>query len=351
MRKIKLVLTACGCPGASTLIRMFKNNGERPIEIIGTDIDNEAVGRFFCDRFYQVPAGQSDDYIPKLLEIVKKEKPDIIFPESSYEVYPLALNKDKFENLGTRVIVSDPEPIEISNNKFLMYETLRKESDISLPQYLSVDSLDAFLDGIKKLGYPESPVIFKPHIGKGSRGVRFLDAHVNRIEQLMEKKPISKYISLKEFETIFANEEQFPKLLLMEYLKGEEITTDTVAMKGRELLTTVKTVEQARWGVIVRGELVRRPDLVEQTRNILKAIPLSYCVNLQFIGNKLIEINPRVSTFIYQSNLIAPYLAVKLALGEITEEEVTDYNTRIDYGRRMVRYMDQLFHQGGRKKL
>jgi hypothetical protein len=108
----------------------------------------------------------------------------------------------------------------------------------------------------------------------------------------------------------------------------------------------VKTVEQARWGVIVRGELVRRPDLVAQTREILRVIPLSYNVNLQFIGEKLIEINPRVSTFIYQEYLIAPYLAIKLALGELDAEGVRAYQAHIAYGRRMVRYMDQVFYGG-----
>jgi carbamoyl-phosphate synthase large subunit len=351
MRKIKLILTACGCPGASTLIRMLKNNGERHIEIIGTDMDNEAVGRFLCDRFYQVPSGQSGDYVPRMLEIVKKEQPDILFPESSFEVYPLSMNREAFETLGTKVLVSDPEPIEMANNKFLMYETLRKGTDIPLPRYYSVDSLDAFRESIGQLGYPESPVIFKPHIGKGSRGVRILDARVNRLRQLMEEKPTSKYMSLKEFEEVFSDAETFPQLLIMEFLSGDEFTADSLVLKGRELLTTVKSVEQARWGVIVRGELVRKPELVDQTRKILKTIPLSYCVNLQFIGTKLIEINPRVSTFIYQQNLIAPYLAVKLALGEITNEEVVEYNEKIDYGRRMVRFMDQIFHKGGKKIL
>jgi hypothetical protein len=90
---------------------------------------------------------------------------------------------------------------------------------------------------------------------------------------------------------------------------------------------------------------------VEQAQEILKAIPLSYCVNLQFIGDKLIEINPRVSSFIYQLDMNAPYLSVKLLLGEITEDEIREYNQRIDYGRRMVRYMDQLFHRDGERLL
>lgn len=351
MKKIKIILTACGCPGAATLIRMFKENGERPVEIIGTDMDAEAVGRYLTDGFYQVPAGHSDDYISKLLEIVEKEQPDILFPESSFEVYPLAMNKRQFENLGTQVVVSDPGPIRIANDKSLMYNILRKKSDIPLPKFYSAESLSEFHKVIKKIGFPDVPVVFKPHIGKGSRGVRILDPKIDRKRQLMEEKPTSKYMSLAEFDSIFENDEDFPKLLVMEWLKGMEITTDALAYKGRELLTTVKTVEQARWGVIVRGELVERPDLVEQTRAIMKAIPLSYCVNLQFISDRLIEINPRVSTFIYQKNLIAPYLAVKLALEEITEEEVKKYQKRIDYGRRMIRFMDQVFHKGGRRIL
>jgi len=65
---------------------------------------------------------------------------------------------------------------------------------------------------------------------------------------------------------------------------------------------------------------------------------------LQFIGGKLIEINPRVSTFIYQDDLIMPYLAIKLALGEMTEEEVREQQGKVKIGRRFVRYMDQVFY-------
>ncbi|MBA7614860.1 hypothetical protein ES703_22134 [subsurface metagenome] len=348
MKDIKLILTACGCPAASTLVRMLKSNGERNIEIVGVDMDGEAIGRFLVDSFYQVPPGDSDDYIPRMVDITAKEKPDLIFPESSNEVYPLACNKRKFEDLGARMVVSNPEAIKVASNKYQMYEVLKKHTDIDLPQYYLVNGLNDFLDAIDKLGYPDVPVIFKPPVGKGSRGVRIIHPTINRKDMLMLEKPISKYMSLKEFKEIFSAEGTFPELLVVEYLKGREYATDSIALNGRELLTTVKTVEQARWGVIVRGELVKKPNLVEQTRKILQAIPLSYCVNIQFIEDKLIEINPRVSSFIFQDDLIAPYISIKLALGEITEDEVIEYNSRIDYGRRMVRYMDQVFfHREG----
>ena len=136
MRDLKIIVTACGCPGASTLIRMLKkNHNERKIKIIGTDLDKEAIGRFLVDNFYQVPAGSSKDYIPKMLEIIRKEKPDVLFPESSFEVYHLAKAKEELESTGTKVLVSDPEPIRIANNKLEMYDVLKKNTDISLPSY------------------------------------------------------------------------------------------------------------------------------------------------------------------------------------------------------------------------
>ena len=327
------------------MIRMLKGVKERRIEIIGTDMDPEAIGRFMVDKFYVVPSGPSEDYIPRMLEIVEKEEPDVLLPESSYEVYPLALNKKKFEDLGVKVLVSDPEPIRIANNKWLTYETLRKKkADVPLPEYYLVKSLDEFLKAAERLGYPEKAIVFKPPVSKGSRGLRIIDPKVDRAELLLKMKPISRYMSMEEFIDIFEKREDFPELLVMEYISGMERTTDSICLKGEELLTTVKTVERARWGVIVLGELVRAPELIEYTRRILRAIPLSYCVNLQFIGDKLIEINPRVSSFIYQPDLIAPYLAIKLALREISKEELRAYNKRIDYGRRMVRYMDQVFY-------
>ena len=82
---------------------------------------------------------------------------------------------------------------------------------------------------------------------------------------------------------------------------------------------------------------------MKQTKIILNAIKLSYNVNLQFIEDQLIEINPRVSSFIFQDNLIFPYLAIKIALGELSPSDLKKRTEKIAYGRRMLRYMDQIF--------
>lgn len=343
MRPIRVLLTACGCPGASTLIRMLRGNGERKVELIGVDADDQAIGRFLADRFFQVPMANSPDYIPRMLELVEEFQPGVVFTQSSVEVPILAKYRHEFERRGAVVPISDPEPIEIASDKFRMYEVLRDKTDIPLPAYQLVTTLDEFLHALEEFSYPERPTCFKPPVAKGSRGFRILDASIDRKDLLLNYKPISRYMSLNEFVHIFEGDPDFPRLLVMEYLEGQEYTTDPIALRGDMLLCTVKTVEEARWGVIVKGELVDRPELVEQTQQILKAIPLSYNVNLQFIGDKLIEINPRVSSFIYQDNLIPPYVAIRLALDEITPNEVRKLQSRIAHGHRMVRYMDQVF--------
>ena len=56
----------------------------------------------------------------------------------------------------------------------------------------------------------------------------------------------------------------------------------------------------------------------------------------------MIEINPRISTIVYQEDLNLPYLGVKAALGEISEDELAALAPRIRPTRRALRYFDQV---------
>lgn len=349
MKDLKVIVTACGCPGASTLIKSLKNIQNRKISIIGTDMDPDAIGRFFADKFYQVPPAIDPEYISTIQDICSTEQIDVILPESSSQVEKFAFAKPSFEALGVKVLVSDPEPIKLANNKFQMYEKLRKNTHLPLPHYFWPKNLDEFIQYAEELGYPKQPICFKPHEAKGSRGFRILDSTINRRNLLLNYKPSSRYMTLEEFITIFESESDFPEFILMEFIPGMEMTSDCLCLNGESLLTSVKSVEQARWGVIVKGELLDEPQIIHQTSVILNQIPLSYNINLQFIKPPnniplLIEINPRVSTFIYQTDFIQPYLSIKLALGEETPESIRTYQDKIAIGRRMVRYMDQVFY-------
>ena len=130
---LKLVLTAAGCPGASTLIGRLKANGEREIVIHGVDMRPDAVGRFMCDGFSLVPAGASPEYIPALTEVVAREHPDILFVQSSHEIETVARSRDVFEELGARV------PEDRARGRVHVQEPAARQGDPDDPLRVLVD--------------------------------------------------------------------------------------------------------------------------------------------------------------------------------------------------------------------
>ena len=131
----------------------------------------------------------------------------------------------------------------------------------------------------------------------------------------------------------------------MEVAEGEEIDAMAIAYEGEALLVTCKTRERHRWGVIDQAAHVQRPIIEDSINRLLAHIPLRYNISIQFIDSKIIEINPRTSTFIYQDDLNEPWLAVKLGLGLCSPDDVRAAYQNIRYGRRMVRFMDQVFFE------
>lgn len=342
LRPLKLVLTATGCPGAATLIGMLKAAGERAITIFGVDARPDAIGRFLCDGFETVPAGASPDYIPALLHIVERERPDILLVQSSHEVAAVAAHRSAFERLGTKTLVASPGAIALCNDKAVMHEALRG-SPVPQPTLLLPASLDEFIAGARRLGYPGKPVCFKPPVSKGSRGFRILSADIDKVHVLLHERPSNLYMTLDEFGALFAGVAPFPTLMLMEYVEGVEFTVDALIDQGEIVLAQVKTREAVDTGLAMAFRTVDRPDLVEVSRHICRTLHLDWFVNIQFKGDSLLEVNPRVSTFVYQDDFILPYLGIKYALGELSPPDVRSAQARVRPSRRTVRYYDQVF--------
>ena len=232
--------------------------------------------------------------------------------------------------------------IETAGDKALMHKACA-EIPVPQPRLLLPRSLDEFVAGARELGYPEVPVCFKPPVAKGSRGFRILSAEVDRVHELLHERPINRYMTLPELEGLFRGVEPFPELMLMEYVDAPEITVDLFADKGEVVFHQTRTREEFLSGLAMAFKTIDRPDLVELTRKVVRHLGLDYYQSVQWIGGKLLEINPRVSTFVYQEDFIIPYLGIKYALGELDAEGVALAQSRVRFSRRSVRYYDQVF--------
>ncbi len=338
LRPLTIVVTASGAPGTAALLRGLRENGEREVRLVGTDMSERSIGRHLCDAFHLVPAGSDPAFPDAVLAIAEREGADAILPQSSFDLEGLAGAVDRFP---IPVLVSSPDTIHRSNDKAETYAFLRRLG-LPAPDFRRVRGAAAVEAAARELGYPERAVCFKPVFSSGSRGFRILDPSVDRADQLLRERPGSVSMQLEEAVEILASVDDRTELLVMELAKGPERTIDGIA-NGREIvLGHAKTREAMRAGLAMYFVTLDDEELMELSNRIVAELAIEHFFNIQLVGDFVIEINPRISTIVYQEDLDLPYLGVKRAIGEISDEELRALRPRIRPGRTALRFFDQI---------
>ena len=162
----------------------------------------------------------------------------------------------------------------------------------------------------------------------------------DRLDQLLHERPGGLAMRLEEVTEILP-EVGGEELLVMELAAGGERTIDGIAAGGRLLLGHAKTREALGQGLAMFFETLTGDGLVDVARRVVGALSLGYFFNIQLVGDVVIEVNPRISTIVYQEDLNLPYLGLKLAL-ELAPEELAIHGRRLRPTRRALRYFDQV---------
>lgn len=336
-RDITVLMSASSSPSMPGMIKCFKNVKERNIRVVGVDMSDDSSAKFMVDAFYQVPAASAPNYADIMLDICKKEKVDVYFPNVSAEVSAVVARKDEFEALGVKLSVSNIESVAISNNKLKTYEALEK-AGIPVPRYYGVHTVEDFVEGMKYMGYPEKPVCIKIVDGSGSRGVRIIDSTKSRYDIFVKEKPNSFYISYDDMLSMLQSApEPLHEMMLVECMHGPEFTVDLLAEKGKALyivgrnnVDSLMSIAQA--SVLQYDELAYK--VSEQVIDLLK---MDGNVGFDFMRNDreeavLMDINPRITATISimaAGGVNLPYLRVKQLLGEELPECEPQFGTRI----------------------
>ena len=333
-----ILVSAAGAPGTAALVRALKENGEREVRVVGTDIAERSVGRFLCDAFHLVPPGSDPGFGTAMLDVAREEGVDAILPQSSFDLLGLAEAKDQFD--GVAVMVASPDAVRRSNDKAESYALL-DEIGVPGPKWRRVVGGEAVAEAVTDLGYPAKDVAIKPAFSSGSRGFRILSAGADRREQLLQNRPgVAEALRLEELVELLGDDDT--PLLVMELAEGLERTIDGIAEGGSIALGHPKTRESMRAGLAMYFATLDDDWLLDVASKIVDALSLDHFFNIQLVGDKVIEINPRISTIVYQENLNLPWLGVKHALGEISAAELATYGDRVRPARRALRYFDQL---------
>ena len=334
LKDITVLMSACGSPSIPGMIRCLKENGERNIRVVGVDMDDDPTTQYLVDAFYKVPAASAPEYCDIVLDICRKEKVDIYFPNISAEVSAVVARQGDFDQIGVKLSVSNLESIEISNNKLRAYEVL-KTVGIPVPEFYPVHSVEDFIAGCEQMGYPNKPVCLKVVDGSGSRGVRIIDSRVSRYDIFAHQKPNSFYTSYEDMLSVLKTASKLDEMMLVECMHGPEYTVDLLAadgevvyIAGRENVDSLMSIAQK--------SIVKRDDVAYHTATqIVKALKMSGNVGFDFMRNDageavLMDINPRITatvSVISAAGLNLIYMRVKQLLGEELPEVNIDYGT------------------------
>lgn len=265
---MNVLLTAIGSMSALCAIKKLHEAGHK---VVGCDIYPKEwhVEASLCDVFVQSPYANTEEYIPFLINLAKKENVKYIFPLTDLEIDVINKKRDKFEKENLVVCISSPETLSIARDKYALFSAFENEKCVlSIPTFTASDDLT-------QLPYP---CVAKPKGGRSSEGLFYLQ---NK-EQLSNIGDITNYIFQEKIKG---------NVCCVDFVRDPN-TKGSFCVPREELLRTKNGA-----GTTVR--LFNDASLKELVKYIGAKLNICGVVNMEFIKNEegyyLIDINPRFS--------------------------------------------------------
>jgi len=139
-------------------------------KVIATDCDLNAPALYFADEYELIPRIDDENYLSSILALCEKHRIDGIISLIDPELEILAMNKAKFEEIGTKLILSPLDMIEYSFDKQETYHYLSELGIATVPTYSNLESVVSLL-GKGELIYP---LVVKPGKGSASIGINIV---------------------------------------------------------------------------------------------------------------------------------------------------------------------------------
>lgn len=317
------------CAGRRTyLLKYFKENLAEGDKVVATDMQLSAPALQVADVKLQVPAVYDPEYVNITLNICKEQKIDALLSLNDLELPILAENKDRFEELGVKVIVSDPQVIDIAFDKYKTAQWVESLGLVAPKTYVRMEDVKKALAA----GEIEFPLFMKPRWGSGSIG----------LESIADMEELDIYYNLlmkKIKKTILATASVGDEyIMIQEKLTGSEFGLDIMNdLEGNHVAISVKQKLAMRAGETDKAVTVDLPEVREMGRkigetlghignldvDIMQRADGAYCV---------LELNPRFGggfPFSYEAGVNMPKAIIQWIKGE----DVDPAMLQPEYGR------------------
>ena len=310
------------CAGRRTyLLKYFRENMSEGDKIIATDMQLSAPALQAADIKVQVPAVYDPHYIDITINICKEYCVDALLCLNDLELPILAENKSRFEGIGVKVIVSNPQVIDICFDK---YKTAQWVELIGLNAPKTYVTLSSAKEALSK-GEISFPLFMKPRWGSGSIGLETIDD--------MEELEIYYHLLMKKIKkTILATASVGDEyIMIQEKLTGKEFGLDVMNdLTGKNVGVSVKQKLAMRAGETDKAITVDLPEVREMGCRIGE--------DLHHIGNLdvdimqrangdycVLELNPRFGggyPFSYEAGANMPLAIIKWLRGEEVDASI-----------------------------
>ena len=317
------------CAGRRTyLLKYFKENMSTEDKVVATDMQLSAPALQVADVKLQVPAVYDPKYIDITLNICKEQKIDVLISLNDLELPILAEQKARFEEIGVKVIVSDPQVIDIAFDK---YKTAQWVELIGLNAPKTYVTLASAKEALAK-GEIAFPLFMKPRWGSGSIGLE-------TIEDMEELEEVYQQLFKKIKKTILATASVGDEyIMIQEKLTGKEFGLDVMNdLEGNNVGVSVKQKLAMRAGETDKAITVDLSEVREMGATIGR--------NLKHIGNLdvdimqrangdycVLELNPRFGggyPFSYEAGVNMPKAIIQWVKGEKVDSSIL----QPEYGR------------------
>lgn len=277
---------------------------------------NEVFGspiRTVCDEWYHESAMKADEYVDFCLNFCQTHKIDIFIPRRG--MLEISKNKQRFEEIGTKVMVDDYGLISILNHKDEAYKLFKKEQIGVVPNYRLVTNAEEFVQGYKALSEEYKQICFKFVRDEGGKSFRLIDNTCTGYS-LLHKKYASRLTYASALEAL-SERDSFSPIIMMPYLPDEEVSVD--CLKTNSGIIMIPRIKGS-----TRIEKIRYDkNILSTCERFFERIPLEQPCNIQFKYLDgipyMLEVNTRMSGGVQMaclgSGINIPSIAVNKLLG------------------------------------